>query len=568
LSGSPVLSTAAETNSPVGPYPITISAGTLSNAYYTFLFTNGTLTVTQAVLTAKAGDQTRAYGATNEPLTVSYSGFVNGQDTNILSGNPSVSTAAETNSPVGLYPITPGQGSLSLADTNYNLDFVDGTLTVTQAVLSVTADNQVRGYGAINPILTGLVVGIQNGDAIVASYSTVAETNSPVGSYEIVPNLSGAALSNYLVATNLGTLTVTQAVLRVTADSQARSYGVTNPPLTVSYCSFVNGQDTNILRGSLGLSTEAATNSPVGVYPILVSPGTLSVVDTNYSLAFTDGILTVTQAVLMVKADDQTRVYGASNAPLTVSYSGFVNGQDTNILSGGPELSTEAATNSPVGVYPIVVSPGTLSVADTNYSLVLVDGTVTVVPSNSSNTVSSSQNPSMNGREVTFTAMVGPIAPATTTPTGVVRFLNNGVELGVVGLSGGVASISAVLWTLGTNEVKAEYVGDINFLGSTGCLQQLVAAPCSSINHILSIVQNQNHTLKLTFLGTTNAQYYLLAATNLAAHMTNWTVLADSTNIATNGIWYYTVTNAGLPPYDPTNSVKRFFRAQAVTPCP
>jgi len=50
--------------------------------------------------------------------------------------------------------------------------------------------------------------------------------------------------------------------------------------------------------------------------------------------------------------------------------------------------------------------------------------------------------------------------------------------------------------------------------------------------------------------------------------MTNWTVLSDSTNIATNGIWYYTVTNAGLPPYDPTNSVKRFFRAQAVTPCP
>ena len=79
-----------------------------------------------------------------------------------------------------------------------------GTLTVTQAVLSVTADNQVRAYGAANPVLTGTLVGIQNGDAILASYATAAETNSPVGSYEIVPGVSGAALSNYLVTTNRG----------------------------------------------------------------------------------------------------------------------------------------------------------------------------------------------------------------------------------------------------------------------------------------------------------------------------------------------------------------------------
>jgi hypothetical protein len=93
-------------------------------------------------------------------------------------------------------------------------------------------------------------------------------------------------------------------------------------------------------------------------------------------------------------------------------------------------------------------------------------------------------------------------------------------------------------------------------------------APCSSTNYILSIVQNAENTFTLAFLGTTNAQYYLLETTNLEANITNWTVLPDSTNAATNGVWYYTVTNAGVPLYDPINGVKRFFRAGSVNPCP
>ncbi len=96
-----------------------------------------------AVLTVKADDQTRAYGATNGPLTVTYSGFLDGEDAGVLSGSPALSTDAETNSPVGTYPITVSVGTLSNA--HYSFSFTNGTLTVTQAVLTVKADDQVRG---------------------------------------------------------------------------------------------------------------------------------------------------------------------------------------------------------------------------------------------------------------------------------------------------------------------------------------------------------------------------------------------------------------------------------------
>ena len=132
ISGSPVLITSATTNSPVGPYVITNSLGTLVATNYAVSLANGTLTVTGAVLTATADNQTRSYGATNPVLTVSYSGFVNGETTNVISGSPVLTTSATTNSPVGPYVITNSLGTL--VATNYAVSLVNGTLTVTGAV--------------------------------------------------------------------------------------------------------------------------------------------------------------------------------------------------------------------------------------------------------------------------------------------------------------------------------------------------------------------------------------------------------------------------------------------------
>ena len=75
ITGAPSLSTTATAASGVGSYPITIAAGTLAAANYTFTFVNGSLSVTAAVLTITANDQTKAHGAVNPALTVSYSGF-------------------------------------------------------------------------------------------------------------------------------------------------------------------------------------------------------------------------------------------------------------------------------------------------------------------------------------------------------------------------------------------------------------------------------------------------------------------------------------------------------------
>ena len=56
-----------------------------------------------------------------------------------------------------------------------------------KAALTLTADDKSKVYGDANPVLTGSISGIKNGDAITATYSTSATVATGVGSYAVLP---------------------------------------------------------------------------------------------------------------------------------------------------------------------------------------------------------------------------------------------------------------------------------------------------------------------------------------------------------------------------------------------
>ncbi len=351
-------------------------------ANYSVSLTDGTLTVTQAVLTVTANPQSRLYGMTNPVLTVTYSGFLNNDTTNVITGQPDLSTTATLASPVGAYDITVELGSLSA--TNYSFNLTNGTLTVGKAPLTVTADPQNRLYGQTNPVFTASYNGFVDGDnqgvlSGAPALSTTADTNTPVGNYDIMATNGTLMATNYALSFVNGTLTINPAPLTGSVQNVARAYGQTNPVFSIGYSGFVNGQDSSIVTGPIAFtcldpnSAPVDTNTPVGLYPIDVT--TLQTAP-NYTIAYVDGTLTVTQAVLTVTANPQSRLFGTTNRVLTVSYSGFLNNDTTNVITGQPDLSTTATLASPVGAYDIAVELGSLSA--TNYSFNLTNGTLTV----------------------------------------------------------------------------------------------------------------------------------------------------------------------------------------------
>src|SRR5580692_8615793 len=82
-------------------------------------------------LTVTAADASRIYGAANPVFAASASGALSG-DTFTLTA----STVATNSSPAGTYSIVPAATGANLA--NYNVIYLNGTLTVDKATLTVT----------------------------------------------------------------------------------------------------------------------------------------------------------------------------------------------------------------------------------------------------------------------------------------------------------------------------------------------------------------------------------------------------------------------------------------------
>jgi hypothetical protein len=121
-------------------------------------------------------------------------------------------------------------------------------------------------------------------------------------------------------------------------------------------------------------------NLTAGTHTFIMSyPGDVNYVPSSGQTAYSTAgpyTITVNPAPLTVTANNATQAVGAANPPFTASYSGFVDG-DSAVLSGSPAFSTTAIPPSPAGLYPIVVSQGTL--VDPNYTFSFVNGTLSVV---------------------------------------------------------------------------------------------------------------------------------------------------------------------------------------------
>jgi hypothetical protein len=176
-----------------------------------------TLTVNQATLTITANSASRAYGASNPAFTYTPTGFVNGDMSSVLSGSPSLTTTATASSPPSGYPITAAAGTLAAA--NYSFTFVNSTLTVNPAGLTITASSPAVTYGSAVPAIAPSYAGFVNGNTAASlttapACSTTYTATSTPGTYP--SNCSGAVDADYAISYTAGLVTVSKATPTVT----------------------------------------------------------------------------------------------------------------------------------------------------------------------------------------------------------------------------------------------------------------------------------------------------------------------------------------------------------------
>jgi hypothetical protein len=258
--------------------------------------------------------------------------------------------------------------------------------TVAPATLTVTANNASAAYGQPIPTFTDAITGFVNGDnaSVVsgsAKLTTTATAGNGVGTYTITALKGSLSAANYTFAFTNGSLTITPALLTVTANDASKVYGQPNPVFGDAITGFVNGDSANVVSGSASLTSTATAGSGVGAYTIAATRGALSAA--NYTFAFGNGTLTVTPAILTITVNNASKAYGQPNPSFNVAYAGFVNGDGPSALGGSLAFDTSATATSSVGSYSVAPT----GVASTNYSINFVNGVLTIEPKGSSTSV-------------------------------------------------------------------------------------------------------------------------------------------------------------------------------------
>jgi hypothetical protein len=287
----------------------------------------GALTVNQAPLTVTAKNASRVYGEPNPQFTATYSGFVNGDTASVLKGTLTCTTAAASSSPVGAYPVNcSGQTA-----TNYAVTYKPGSLTVNQAPLTVTANNASRAYRAANPQFTVTYAGFVNGDTASAlagtlSCSTTATSSSAIGTYPI--NCSGETGTNYSIAYQAGTLTVTVASTTATLSAPAIFAGAS---------------------ASATVTVSSATGSPTGNVSLSVDGGAAA------SQPLSKGTATFSNLTgLAGGSHSLTATYAAQGDFAATSAKGTLDIQDFTLTATTPSMTVTAGSPA---TYTITVTP-------------------------------------------------------------------------------------------------------------------------------------------------------------------------------------------------------------------
>jgi hypothetical protein len=175
-----------------------------------------------------------------------------------------------------------GQHTLTAVFTPSNSLIAPSTNTVSLSVhrapLTVSAYNSARTVGNANPVFTGSIYGLMNGDNLTASYSCFADSGSPPGDYAIVPSPidTNSLLANYIVVTNTGTLTVSTGPIEEIILAQW-NFNTNQPPVTVAGGQwYINGPAV------LGSGTASALHQrPTSYFGLPIDAANFALASTN-----------------------------------------------------------------------------------------------------------------------------------------------------------------------------------------------------------------------------------------------------------------------------------------------
>ncbi len=383
----------------VGTYTATATVAASGDGNYYIGSSAVNFTIMPAPLTIKAIGATKIYGESQSTTIAnstlfSSSGLQNGdtiQTVTLDFGSGAIDASDPVGSTSVITPSAPVGGTFTAS--NYTINYVNGTLTVVPATLTIAANSTNKVYGTTQSTsVAGSVLfnqtGLQNGETIgsvTLSYGLGAIAgNAVVGSTSVitptVPVGGTFTASNYTINYANGTLTVVPATLTITANNINKVYGTTQITPFSGSTSFTPvglQNDENIGTVTLDFGPVAIDASePVGRVTSITpkNPVGGTFIASNYAITYITGLLTVVPAPLTIRIiAGQSKMYGA-NDPINFAYSLSTPLLGSDILNG----SFVRVVGENIGTYAIGIG----TIVNSNYAITFVgeDFTITAKP--------------------------------------------------------------------------------------------------------------------------------------------------------------------------------------------
>jgi sugar lactone lactonase YvrE len=335
-----------------------LTASGAEDEKYFFKYVSGKLTVNTAPLTVSVADTTRLYGDENPAFRFVYEGFVNNEDTSVLSIKPVASSLADKTTSVDTIDI---KFTVNGEADNYTLTEVQpAKLTILPAPLTLELDTNWIVFGDEIPTPKVSGNGFKNDDSMASlnkdnttiTYSRLQGGNrvigiDGIGEYDV--NVTGYVSDNYEInESHTGQLKITETklIIALVLDEKSRPYKAENPTYHLTYNGFKIGDTKDIFEGqSLNVTTSATVDSDTGRYTLTPS----GLTSANYEIDFVSDELQIVQANATINIKDTIQYFDLNKKSVTV----ITEPKDlnTSIL-----YHSEKTEPSSVGIHPVDVS--------------------------------------------------------------------------------------------------------------------------------------------------------------------------------------------------------------------
>ena len=253
-------------------------------------------TVSKRALTVTANPKTITYGEKPANDGVTYEGFVNGENEEVLTGTLDFAYDYAQYGNVGSYHITPK----GLTSDNYDITFTKGILTVKQKDVTiqgvaVEASKVYDGTTVAAITHKGQLSANFDGENLTFHVGTAAYDDKNVGEDKTVTftgfSLEGPAAKNYRLTGQPGDVTasITPMSIALTATAKNKTYdGTLTAELgTVTHSDFVAGDDVQLVNGTPSFSSKDKGEN----IQVTFTPFTLTGPDAgNYALTQPTGV--------------------------------------------------------------------------------------------------------------------------------------------------------------------------------------------------------------------------------------------------------------------------------------